>query len=228
MWDLNEFEVEFGEGEHSISFRTDLAEGFHMQELMLIVEKLSDDPDAECEASLPDESLEQVSTYARVKVFAGRLVEDARNITLRLWSKGRERFRIIWVRLLKKLGDGPGGLNCKMCKLLVEALIIAALAVAGSPFVAGAVVKLTAAQAATVQAALTAGPLADLLKLVDWKTLWFAIQQFLSLLDKLFEFKDATFARICRELGYCPQNAAGDFASIQQGATTGVQGATMA
>lgn len=211
MWEFQQFDVEFGnEGEHSIDLPVYENLNEAEQHLLLIVERLRADAGGEFDVSVGAQ-VEQISTVETVRTFVGQAWRDSRSVLLRIRTRGVERIRVTWVSFTKKLGEAvdwigeeAGRRRCKTCKVLAQALVMAALSAVGSHFVWGTTLILTPEQLAALDNLGGFGPFGNFLEATGTGPIWGAVRGVLQTVDQIYEFTDQLFRRICEMVGLCP------------------------
>lgn len=211
MWEFQQFEIEFGnEGEHSIDLPVYENLNEAEQHLLLIVERLGADAGGEFDVSVGAQ-VEQISRVETVRTFVGQAWRDSRSVLLRIRTRGVERIRVTWASFTKKLGEAAawmgeeaGRRRCKICKVLAQALAMAALSAVGSHFALGTTLILTPDQLAALDKLGSFGPFGNFLEASGTGPIWGVLKGLLQAVDQIFEFTDRLFGRICETAGLCP------------------------
>lgn len=86
------------------------------------------------EVNVEGGSLEQLSNYKRVKLFAGRIAKNARTISLKISSKVKSVVRVTITTMSNLISKAVDELPCKVCKEVCKLAISAVLAHIGVPY----------------------------------------------------------------------------------------------
>ena len=203
MWSIQTIETELTEGEHI--FVIPRREG--EDQAVVLVEQLGGEPgELSVEASnIPGT---QLSSHGKAQVFMGNFVDDAQDITLRVYLQATRWVRITIATIRSGVANAFGKLPCRLCKKLVKMLLMTALALLGVPYMDKDVFfdddLLKALN--DLLSDTTYSALESLVKEINLG-IWDAILKTVAGVEFIFELADKLYEKVCQSIGLCPKAA---------------------